>query len=176
MKISTFRSNRSSFTGVFLTALLLIFVLTSARFAKTDFTGEWALSKEKSKLTEGGMRIVYTKLKVTQTGSDLNIARTAQTQDGQEFEMEEKITLDGKESANSFFDGMVNKKSTIKWSADEKAMTITSAIVFSRDGNEVKTTATETWDLSKTPGALTIESASSSPNGEFKDTYVFTKK
>ncbi|MDB5262707.1 MAG: hypothetical protein JWQ14_1988 [Adhaeribacter sp.] len=156
--------------------LLLIFILTSARFAKTNFAGEWTLNKEKSKITEGGQRILFNRLMVNQNGNDLTIARTGQSPDGQEFTMEEKILLDGKDSENTFFDGMVKKKSKTKWSADEKILTITSAIVFNRDGNEVTMNATETWDINQSPGALTINYATTTPNGESKDVYVYTKK
>jgi hypothetical protein len=168
--------NLQNYAGFFLTALLITFTLTSARFAKTNFAGEWTLSKEKSKMTEGQMRIVFNQLKVSQDGNAITISRTGQSPDGQEFTMEEKITLDGKESENKFFDGMVKKKSTVKWSADEKALTITSAIIFNRDGNEVTTNVTETWDTAKGPNALTINYSSNSPNGEVKDIYVYDKK
>ena len=168
--------NLQHYAGLCLTALLLCFMLTSARFAKTNFAGEWTLSKEKSKLTEGQMRIVFTQLKVAQNNNDLTISRTGQTPDGQEFTMDEKITLDGKESENKFFDGMVKNNSTAKWSADEKALTITSKLAFNRDGNEVTMNATEIWDTTKGSGELTINYTSTTPNGEIKDTYVYTKK
>ncbi|GEO05060.1 hypothetical protein AAE02nite_27240 [Adhaeribacter aerolatus] len=168
--------NLQHYTGFCLTALLLCLILTSARFDKTNFAGDWALSKEKSKLTAGQMRIIFSQLKVTQNGNDFTISRTGQTPDGQEFTMDEKITLDGKESENKFFDGMVKKKSTAKWSADEKALTITSALTFNRDGNEVTMNATEIWDTAKNPGELSINYTTTTPNGEIKDTYVYTKK
>jgi len=168
--------NLPRYAGFCLTALMLTFILSSARFAKTNFAGEWTLSKEKSKMTEGQMRIVFSQLKVAQDGNNLTIARTGQSPDGQEFTMEEKITLDGKEAENKFFDGMVKKKSTAKWSPDEKALTITSAIVFNRNGNEVTMNSTEIWDTAKVPGSLTINYATTTPNGEVKDVYVYDKK
>ncbi|MGV3589811.1 MAG: hypothetical protein ACO1OF_22580 [Adhaeribacter sp.] len=168
--------NLRYYTGLCLTALLLMFILTSARFAKNNFAGEWTMSKEKSKLSEGQMRIIFNQLKVTQSANELTISRTGQTPDGQDFTMDEKITLDGKETENKFFDGMVKKKSTAKWSADEKSLTITSAISFNRDGNETTMNSTEVWDTAKGPGELTINYATTTPNGEVKDTYVYTKK
>jgi len=166
----------SGYTGFCLTALLLTFLLTSARLAKTNFSGDWALSKEKSTMAPGQMRIVYNKMKVTQDANNIIITRTGESPDGQEFSTEEKITLDGKESEDTFFNGMLKKKSTATWSADEKVMTIVSAITFSRDGNEMKINATEVWDNAKGPGALTVKYSSSSPNGAVNDTYVYDKK
>ena len=166
----------SGFTSLHATIILLSFLLMSARFAKTNFSGDWTLSKEKSKIATGQMRIVYSQIKVTQTPNDITVVRTGEGQGGQEFTMEEKITLDGKESENSFFDGMVKKKSTAKWSTDEKVMTLTSAITVNRDGNEMKINVTEVWDLTQTPNALTVNLTSSSSNGETKDTYVYEKK
>jgi len=55
-------------------------------------------------------------------------------------------------------------------------MTITSAITFNRDGNEMKMNVTEVWDMAQAPNALTINDTSSSPNGEQKDSYVYDKK
>jgi hypothetical protein len=175
MNLKNSMMNAQKITGFFLAALLLIFILTSARFAKTNFAGEWTLSKEKSKMTEG-QRIIFNRLVVTQNGNDLSVSRTGQSPEGQEFTMDEKITLDGKESQNAFFDGMVKKKSTTKWSGDEKILTINSAVVFNRDGNEVNMNSTEVWDLSKAPGALTINYTATTPNGEIKDIYVYDKK
>ena len=175
MNLKNSMMNAQKITGFFLAALLLIFILTSARFAKTNFAGEWTLSKEKSKMTEG-QRIIFNRLVVTQNGNDLSVSRTGQSPEGQEFTMDEKITLDGKESQNAFFDGMVKKKSTTKWSGDEKILTINSAVVFNRDGNEVTTNVTEIWDTTKGPNALTINYSSNSPNGEVKDIYVYDKK
>jgi len=60
-------------------------------------------------MTTGQMRIVYDQIKVAQTATDLIIVRTGQGPNGQDFTTEEKITLDGKESDNSFFEGMVKK-------------------------------------------------------------------
>lgn len=164
------------YTGYCLTAFLLIMVLTSARYAKSNFTGEWHLSKEKSKLSEGQMRIIFNHLKITQNANDLNVARTGQSPTGQEFTMDEKITLDGKEAENQFFEGVVKKKSTAKWSADEKVLTITSTLTFSRDGNEITMKSTEVWDSSNGPNELIINNATTTPNGETKDIYVYTKK
>jgi hypothetical protein len=175
MNLKTTMFKVQYYAGFSLAALLVIFILTSSRYAKTNFAGEWVLSKEKSKMTER-QRIIFSRLAVNQSGNDLTISRTGQSPDGQEFTMEEKISLDGKESENNFFDGMVKKKSTTKWSGDEKTLTINSAIVFNRDGNEMNMKSTEIWDLAKSPAALTINYSSTTPNGEIKDTYVYDKK
>jgi hypothetical protein len=169
-------SNFRHYAGFCFTALLLSFILTSARFVKTDFGGEWTLSKGKSKLAVGQMRMVFDQLKVTQINNEINISRISQAPDGQELIMEEKIYLDGKESENIFFDGAVKKKSTTKWSTDEKTMTISSTFTFNRHGKEVIIKSTESWEIARGLGELTIKYTSSGPSGEVKDIYVFNKK
>ncbi|KAA5539988.1 hypothetical protein [Adhaeribacter rhizoryzae] len=168
--------NFQQYAGLCLTTLLLCFILTSARFARTNFSGEWTLKKEKSKLipAPGQMRMVFDQLKVMQNGNELIISRTSQAPDGQELTMEEKITLDGKESVNNFFDGAVTKKSTNKWSANEKELSISSTSTFNRDGKVVTIKSTEIWENAGS-GELTIKYTSSTPKGEVKDIYVYNK-
>lgn len=169
--------NFHPYASLCLTALLLSFILSSARFARTNFGGEWNLTKEKSKLVPmvGQMRMVFERLKITQNGNEINISRIGQAPDGQELTMDEKITLDGKESENIFFDGAVKKKSKAEWSAAGKAMTISSTFTFNRDGNEVTIKSTEVWDTNG-PDKLTIKYTSSTPKGVVKDMYVYNKR
>jgi len=80
-----------------------------------------------------------------------------------------KYTLDGKESLNTTFGG--ESKSTAKWSADGKTLTILTR--FSFDGNEM--TSTAVWSLidAKT---LSVVSTRQTPDGEVKATMVYDKK
>ncbi|KAA5538625.1 hypothetical protein [Adhaeribacter rhizoryzae] len=178
MNSSNHSWNIQQYAGFCLTTLLLCFILTSARFARTNFSGEWTLKKEKSKLVPapGQMRMVFDQLKVTQNGNEIIISRTSQAPDGQALTMDEKITLDGKESVNNFFDGAVTKKSITKWSANEKELNISSTSTFTRGGKAETIKSTEVWENATGTGELTIKYTASTPKGEVKDIYIYIKK
>ena len=66
-------------------------------------------------------------------------------------------------------------KSTVKWSADNKSITIASSTIFNMNGDNMEMKASETWilDGDKT---LKIETTTSMPDGEMKTSLVYDKK
>lgn len=102
---------------------------------------------------------------VTQTASLLTQTRTGQ--DG--TARSTKYALDGTETVNTF--GNNESKSTAKWSADGKSLTITTKSNF--NGNERTSTAVWTLTDAKT---LSIVSTRQGQNGEVKTTMVYDKK
>ena len=94
--------------------------------------------------------------------------------DGQEMKMTGKYTLDGKECENSGF--MDSKtKSTVKWSADKKSITIASSTIFNMNGDSMEMKGTEIWKL-EGDKTLKIETTNSMPDGEMKTSLVYDKK
>ena len=113
-------------------------------------------------------------LTVKQEGNNLSIDRTLSTPDGQEMKMTGKYTMDGKECENSGF--MESKtKSTVKWSADNKSITIASSTVFNMNGDNMEMKATEIWTLDGDK-ILKIETSNTMPDGEMKTSLVYDKK
>lgn len=106
---------------------------------------------------------------VVQKGNDLSVERHSEWQ-GQEFTINDKFTLDGKECVNA---GMMDtqKKSTVSWSADKKVLTIKSKILL-QDCGEVSITEAHKTD----GGNMVIEMNSSSYWGDMAETRVFDKK
>ena len=153
--------------------LLLSFVVLTAE-EKPNFSGDWTLNNEKSQLGEGGGRMVSTKLNLVQKGDSLTLTRIAIRQSGEEFKTTEKITLDGKECVNTVFE--TPKKSTAVWSVDGKSLTVTSAIVFERDGNKMEIATVEIFNLTDEGESLSIEYSSKSPRGERKGIFVYDRK
>jgi len=160
-------SNLMRFLSLTIVLILVAPAMIDAQTGKVDFTGTWALNAEKSTLPEGGggPRMGGGNITVTQEANLLTQTRTGQ--DG--TPRVTKYTLDGKESINTTFGG--ESKSTAKWSADGKTLTILTR--FSFDGNEM--TSTAVWSLidAKT---LSVVSTRQTPDGEVKATMVYDKK
>ena len=147
-------------------SLFILPVKMNAQGAKANFSGTWALNAEKStQIQGGGQRMGGRNFTVTQEANLLTQTRT--NQDGESRVT--KYTLDGKESVNTM--GEFQSKSTAKWSADGKTLTIITKSNF--NGNE--RTSTAVWSLidAKT---LSIVSTRQGQDGEVKATMVYDKK
>jgi len=165
--------NCSFFTRLISLTLMLAFitpVMTNAQAGKTNFSGTWALNAEKSTMRQGGgRRMGGGNFVAKQEANLLTVDRTRTNQDGESVTMTSKYTLDGKESVNTA--GRGESKSTAKWSADGKTLTIVTKASF--NGNEF--TSTESWVLSDTK-TLTVTSTRPSQDGEVTVKMVYDKK
>ena len=171
--VENFQVTRKYFLRLIaLTVMASLFILPikmNAQGAVANFTGTWALNLEKSTQLQdgggGGQRIGSANFTITQEANLLTQTRTGQ--DG--TSRVNKYTLDGKESVNTTGGG--ESKSTAKWSADGKTLTIVTKATY--NGNE--RTSTAVWSLidAKT---LSIVSTRQGQNGEVKATMVYDKK
>ena len=146
-------------------------VMINAQAGKANFAGTWTLNTAKSTLPQGGSgrgggRMGGTNFTVTQDATTLT--QTSTGRDG--TPRSTKYTLDGKETVNTF--GQGESRSTAKWSADGKSLTIVTKMSFG--GNE--RTSTAVWSM---PDARTLSIVSVRPGrdgGETKTTMVYDKK
>jgi hypothetical protein len=153
---------------------ILFFVQVSAQNGTLNFSGNWTLNESKSKFGDSQFRMAASILTVKQEGNNISIDRTLNSPDGQEMKMTGKYTLDGKECENAGF--MESKtKSTVKWSADNKSITIASSTLFNMNGDNMEMKATETWTLDG-DRILKIETSNTMPDGEIKTSLVYDKK
>jgi hypothetical protein len=145
------------FSAVFFTTMV---------FAQADFSGSWTLNTSKSKL--GERSFAPKSVVIVQTKSDISIETRSEFQ-GEERVRKSKYTLDGKECTNKGFRDM-DVKSTAVWSADKKALTITSKVSMDNGDMTMKS-------VYKMDGAnLVNQSSSSSSMGDRSETQVFDKK
>ncbi|WP_167605314.1 hypothetical protein [Maribellus sediminis] len=145
--------------------LLIIPVMANAQSGKANFSGSWTLNESKSKMGEGGRRFGGGDFVVKQEANLLSVERSFNDQS-----FTSKYTLDGKESVNSF--GRGESKSTAKWSADGKSLTIVTKMNF----NGSERTSTQVWTLSDSK-VLSIESTRQNRDGDtVKTTMVYDKK
>jgi hypothetical protein len=146
--------------------LLSALLFTTMVFAQTDFSGSWELNTSKSKL--GERSFAPKSATIIQTKADISI-ETKSEFNGEERVRKNKYTLDGKECTNKGFRDM-DVKSTAVWSADKKALTVTSKV--STDNGDMTMKAVYKMDGAN----LVIESSASSPMGDRSETQVFNKK
>lgn len=145
------------------TLLMLAFAFSTFAFAQTNFSGTWTLNTSKSKLSE--QSFAPSKVVIAQNGNVMSVETTSDMM-GQTNTRTNKYTLDGKESSNEGFGGNP-VKSTAVWSADKKALTVSTKM--SMQGNEMIIKAVYKMDGSN----LVIDSSF----GDFgSETQVFDKK
>jgi hypothetical protein len=139
---------------------------------RPDFTGNWQLDETKSNMGEGNFRRGASSMTVRQDDHLINIERVSQNRNGEEMQVSEKVTLDGKETDNSV-DGRV-RKSTARWAADGKSLTINTHLEFSRDGNTLTFDIVEIWKLQDV-NTLNIGYTSHSSRGDQIRKFVYNK-
>jgi hypothetical protein len=150
-------------------------MLSAATFAQsTNFSGSWAYNESKSKVGEGGMRMITQKISVTQDDKTIKLDKSSMGQDGTERTSTETYTLDGKESVNPIYN--TSKKSVATWSADKKSLTVASSMVFEMNGDKNEIKINEVYSLTEGGKTLSIDSQSTSSMGERKATLIYDKK
>ena len=150
-------------TFFLLTAILFSVVVS----AQVDLSGSWKLNTSKSKLGDQ-FSMAPKEIIVAQKGNDLSVERHSEWQ-GQEFTINDKFTLDGKECIN---DGMIDtkKKSTAVWDASKKSLKISTKIPM-QDGGDFS--MTEVYKMDGTN--MVIEMSASSSFGDMAETQVYDK-
>ena len=147
-------------------AILLLCIYSSV--SAIDFSGNWKLNGEKSKLSDQ-YSMAPKEIVIAQSGNNLDLERHASFQD-QDFTIKDKFTLDGKECINPGWRD-TEKKSTAVWSDDKSSLKITTKFPMGDNG---EMTIVEV--LKMDGNNLVIETSASSSYGERSETMVFTKQ
>ncbi len=151
---------------VFLLAVLLGSVIVSAQ--AIDFSGNWKLDNSKSKLNDQ-FSMAPKDIIVEQSENDFKLERHSSIQ-GNDFTINDKFTLDGKECINPGWQDS-EKKSTAVWSDDKLSLKITTKFPMGDNG---EMTIVEVYKLDG--GNLVVESTASSSFGDVAETMVFNKQ
>lgn len=163
--LSSFRMLPGSVVFLFISATL---------FAQTNFSGTWGFNESKSDFGGSQFRFASTTMVVTQDAKTLSVESTMPGRDGGEMKTTSKYNLDGSVSENPMFN--TTRKSTVAWSADKSSITITSTMIFERDGQSREMKTTETWKLTEGGKMLMVESIRPGRDGEMKTTVAYDKK
>ncbi len=150
---------------ILLSAILFAAVIVSAQ---TDFSGSWKLNSSKSQLGDQ-FSMAPKEIIIDQNDNDISVEKHSNFQ-GQDYTINDKYTLDGKESIN---DGWMDskKKSTVTWSDDKKSLKVVSKIPM-QDGGDM--TINENYKMDG--DNMVIESSASSSYGDMTETMVYDKQ
>jgi len=151
---------------VFILASLLVSTFVSAQ--TPDFSGSWKLNKEKSKLNEQ-FSMAPKDVIVAQTGNDFKLEKHSSFQ-GNDFTINDKFTLDGKECVNPGWQD-AQKKSIAIWADDKLSLKITTKFPMGDNG---EMTIIEVYKMEG--GNLVVQTNASSSFGDVAETLVFDKQ
>lgn len=147
-------------------AISMLLTIVSAQ--NLNFSGNWKLNTSLSKLN-AEYSFAPSEIIITQNGNEFKVEKHASFQ-GEDFIIDDKYTLDGKECVNVGFQD-TQKKSTANWSEDKKSLTITSKLIMG-DGGEM--TITEIYKIDGKN--FVLSSKASSSYGEYEETMVYDKQ
>jgi hypothetical protein len=157
--------------------LFCVLVVGSVSAAGTDFSGTWVLDKAKSEGLQGPMAGVDQTWVVTQDAKTL----TAEMQfsGGQQEMPAQKRTynLDGSETTAEVT-GRLPGKATLKakWMGDGKILELNGVQSANVQGNDIKITRTEHWELADGGKTLKVHRTTESPRGTQESKLTLTKK
>jgi hypothetical protein len=157
--------------------ILLLALLVAGSLAAgepANFSGEWIFNEAKSVLDENGAQFLPLRMTLIQAGNDMTVQKFFNNEFQGDFVDEEKMTLDGKEGKSEFWNSP--RTSTATWSAKCDTLTITTKIVFEREGEKSEMNLKEAYCLKDDGKTLSVQHFSSSTWGERKITMVFERK
>lgn len=145
--------------------------------AGTDFSGTWSLDKAKSEGLQGQMANVDQTWVVTQDAKTLNL-EIKFSGGAQEMPSQKRTyNLDGSPTEVEMGGRMPGKATlTAKWQGDGKILELSSVRNMNVQGNDVKVTSTDHWELADGGKTLKVHRVSESPRGTQDSKLVFAKK
>lgn len=146
-------------------ALMITSILNSQ---SVNFSGSWKLNSSLSTLNSEWSMAPHDII-IDQQGNDLKVEKHSSFQ-GENFTINDKFTLDGKECINTGWQDS-QKKSTAVWSQDKKSLTITTKLIMG-DGGEM--TIIELYKMDKKN--FSLNSKASSSYGDVEETMVYDKQ
>ncbi len=165
------------YTGLLiLFALLLGTVTVGSQEQRTDFSGEWALNKEKSDFgqrPDGKKRTPRSSsMIIEQDDKKLTVTMIRTDRDGKEDKRKFKYSLEGKMTKNKTESG--KQESTAKWIENGQILEIVSTMDVKRGDMEFTMESVHTWSISE--GQLVIGSVRYTPRGDMESKAVYDRK
>ena len=153
-------------------AATLLVMGTSVTAAQTvDFSGTWALDKNRSEGLPAGMDQTMT---VKQAGNRVEVVTNASSDQGKR-EIKDQFILDGKETEFTPAENSKGKR-TSRWSDDGKGFDVIEEATIERGAGPENFKVMRHWRLSDDGRTLTIEMTFDEPGGPGKSKRVFVKK
>jgi hypothetical protein len=156
-----------------LCCVLMVGFLSVSAAPPTDFSGTWALDKSKSEGLQGRMA------NLDQTWAVKTFTVEASFSGGEQQVPPQKrsYNLDGSETTVDVT-GRMPGKATLKakWQGDGKILELSRVQTANVQGNDIKITTTEHWELADGGKTLKVHRVSENPQGTQDSKLVFAKK
>lgn len=148
-----------------------------ASAAPASFAGTWTLDKAKSEGLQGPMATADQTWVVTQDDKQLSY-ETKVLVDGQERPATTSVfKLDGTETTADVTGRMPGKATRkAKWLSDGKILELSEVRTVNFQGNDIKITITDHWELADAGKALKVHRTTESPQGTRETKLTFAKK
>ena len=155
---------------IFLT-LLFIACSFSASGQSANFSGNWALNREKTVLADN--QIFPSKVSIKLKSDSLLTTRVYENMNGEEYPFEENLSLDGKECKIIIY----NMPRTTKASRSntDGSLIIESTTTFNGNNGEENIITKETWKVDNEGKTLTIEFTNKISGNESAGTNYYNK-
>jgi hypothetical protein len=156
-------------------ALVGALTIVPTTAAQTDFTGTWVLDTSRGEGLPDGVEQTMT---VKQSGDLIEVESHVKTPMGEQ-QIADVFVLDGKETDfHPAFNVQVSAtgKRTSRWTEDRNGFEATEQATVQGPMGEMTITAERRWTLAPDGDTLTVELASSSPQGDMRSTRVFTRQ
>ena len=163
---------------VFLSLCCVLMVgFWSVSAAPTDFSGTWALDKAKSEGLQGRTASLDQTWVVAQDAKTLTVDTSFSGGDQPIPAQKRSYNLDGSETTMDVA-GRMPGKATLKakWQGDGKILELSRVQTANVQGNDIKITTTEHWELADGGKTLKVHRVSENPQGTQDSKLVFTKK
>jgi hypothetical protein len=161
----------------FLCAFFMLFLVVSADAqTKPNFAGTWVLDKTKSELPQMMQNFGGLTWEITQDDKQITRDQKFEGGGGMAANVPLTIKLDGSETVTDA--PRISGKRTVKasWQGDGKILELSSVTTGTIQGNEIKSTTTEHWELDEGGKVLKVQQKVESTRGNFETKLVFNKK
>ena len=145
--------------------------------AATDFSGTWVLDKAKSEGLQGQMASIDQTWVVTQDAKTFTVETSFSGGEQPRPPQKRSYNLDGSETTMDVTGRMPGKATmTAKWQGDGKILELNQVTKANVQGNDIKITTTEHWELADGGKTLKVHRVSENPRGTQDTKLVFAKK
>jgi hypothetical protein len=162
--------------------MLTLFVSADAQTkpAGANFAGTWMLDKSKSELSQMMQNLDGVTWVITQ--DDKQLAREQKFEGGPGGgrgmigNVPLTVKLDGSETSTDAPRISGKRTARSQWQGDGKILEVSVVTTGSFEGNEIKSTVTEHWELAEGGQVLKVHQKTEGTRGTFESKMVFNKK
>ncbi len=137
-----------------------------------DFSGQWALNRDKTDFGELSENSAPLEISVKQDKISITIQRLSKNKDGETKNYSEKLSFDGKVS--QIMIQQISKLAALKWS-DDGSMLVETAQYKDPSAN-IEYKGTETWELSDNGATLTVNRVDELEGSRYTKKMVYDRK